>query len=47
VMTNKVLSFAPPYNEGVPEDKNLMDCDCPCRHHSRMIVKDILTYEGF
>jgi len=44
LITNHVLSFAPPYAKRVPEEKDLGDCECLCRQRSRLFVKEILTY---
>jgi hypothetical protein len=45
VITNRILCFAPAYAGNVPEEKNLYDCDCLCRHYTRTFIKSILTYE--
>ena len=45
VITNRILCFAPAYTGRVPEDKYSRDCECLCRHQSRLFVKKILTYE--
>ena len=46
VITNRGLCFAPAYTGRVPEDKDMGDCECYCRHYSRTFIKEILTYEG-
>ncbi len=45
VITNRILCFAPAYTGRVPEDKDMEDCDCLCRHNSRTFIKEILTYD--
>ena len=45
MICHQMLCFAPPGNSlSVPEEKNFGDCECHCRHRSRVFIKVILTY---